>query len=62
MSGGWRLIFGSLLLYVVWGHLCPWVLSLPLWQAHRDAVQERPIAVGALFYTELDHYPGKPTS
>ncbi len=62
MSGGGRLLAGGLLLYLTWGYACPWVLSLPLWQAHREAVKERPIAVGALFYTELDHYPGKPAS
>jgi hypothetical protein len=60
MSGWGRLLVGVVLLYLVWGHACPWVLSLPLWQTHRDAVRQRPIAVGAMFYTELDRYPGKP--
>jgi hypothetical protein len=56
-----QLLGGAILLYIFWGHVCPWVLSWPFFAAHEKLVREQQIRVGAIFYTELDHYPGKPS-
>lgn len=59
-SNRWlRLASGAILLYAFWGHFCPWVLSWPCFAAHEKLVREQRISVGAIFYTELERYPGK---
>ncbi len=60
-TGKWlRLLVGALLLYGFWGYVCPWLLSWPCFADHEKLVREQQIRVGAIFYTELEHYPGKP--
>lgn len=56
----WRLLGGTLLLYGFWGYACPWLLSFRCFDAHRELVREEKISVGAIFYTDLENYPGKP--
>lgn len=60
-AGKWlRLLAGALLLYGFWGHACPWLLSWSYFADHEKLVREKRIPVGAIFYTELENYPGKP--
>ncbi|MBL8891971.1 MAG: hypothetical protein JNL67_18490 [Planctomycetaceae bacterium] len=56
----WRLMGGAVLLYGFWGYACPWLLRFPFFAAHRELVREEKISAGAIFYTDLEKYPGKP--
>ncbi len=35
------------------------LLGVPAMEAHRAVVEERDIHVGAIYYTDLEWYPGK---
>jgi hypothetical protein len=58
-SGWLKLWLGVAVLLVLWSHGWRCLDAWPWFRAHQAVVAREKIRVGALFYTELEAYPGK---
>ena len=57
--GAYQLLLGVLCIVLMWRYGWPWLGTLPAMEAHRAVVEERDIHVGAIYYTDLEWYPGE---
>jgi len=59
-SGRRNLALGVGVILILWSGGWRCLDHWPWFRAHRAVVARQRVNVGAIFYTELEHYPGKP--